>query len=87
VSEQHAQNAKMATGATEAITQVSTAWVDTTSKKPDMSQLFSNTPINLVGPDNSKEVSEWTPLATLWEQHQQVLASNRQHWLSADRGT
>jgi hypothetical protein len=35
---------------------------------------ISNTPIHLVGPHNHQNVSEWSPLATLWEQHRQILA-------------
>jgi hypothetical protein len=64
-TEQRAQAAKMAIGAPEATAQVSTAKL---MKRP-----FSNTPILLVGPKNSTEVSKWAPLATLWEQNRQIL--------------
>jgi hypothetical protein len=71
-ADQRAQAAKMATGAPEATTQVSAAWLQ--SPEPDAGLSFSNTPVILVGPHNLHNVSEWSPLATLWEQHRQILA-------------
>ena len=43
---------------------------------PDTSLPFSNTPIHLVRPSNHQNVSEWAPLASLWEQHRQILAGD-----------
>jgi hypothetical protein len=71
-ADQCAQAAKMATDAPEATTQVSTAWLNTLD--PDAGLPFSNTPINLVRPHNHQNVSEWSPLATRWEQHRQIIA-------------
>jgi hypothetical protein len=51
---------------------VSTAWAN--HPEPDTSLPFFNTPIHLSGPNNHQNVSEWFPLASLWEQHRQILA-------------
>ncbi len=69
---QRAQAATMTSSAPEATVQVSTAWVN--HPRSETSLPFSNTPIHLVGPRNHQDVSEWSPLATLWEQHRQILA-------------
>ena len=71
-ADQRAQAAKMATEAPTETIQVSTAWLNTPRLATGLP--FSNTPIHLVGPDNHQNVSEWSPLATLWEQHRQILA-------------
>jgi hypothetical protein len=69
---QRAQAATMASSAPEATVQVSTAWVN--HPRSETSLPFSNTPIHFVGPCNHQDVSEWSPLTTLWEQHRQILA-------------
>jgi hypothetical protein len=71
-TDQRAQAATMATNAAAATAQVSRAWLMT--PEPDAGLPFSNTPIHLVGPHNHQNVSAWSPLATLWEQHRQILA-------------
>jgi hypothetical protein len=71
-ADQRAQAATMTSSTPEATAQVSTAWVDRPGS--DMSLPFSNTPIHLVGPRNHQNISEWSPLATLGEQHWQILA-------------
>jgi hypothetical protein len=71
-TDQRAQAATMATDAAVATAQVSTVWL--TTPETDAGLPFSNTPIHLVGPHNHQNVSEWSPLATLWEQHRQILA-------------
>jgi hypothetical protein len=62
----------MATDAAAATAQVSTTWW--TTPEQDAGLPFSNTPIHLVGPHNHHNVSEWSPLESLWEQHRQILA-------------
>jgi hypothetical protein len=71
-ADQRAHAAIMASSAPQATVQVSTAWVNHPGS--DTSVPFSNTPIHLVGPHNHQDVSKWSPLATLWEQHRQILA-------------
>ena len=57
-TKQRAQATKMATGAPEETAQVSMAWVGMAGQEQDQGQPFSNIPINIIGPENSKEVSE-----------------------------
>jgi hypothetical protein len=73
-ADQRAQAATMTSSALEATVQVSMAWVN--HLRSETSLPFSNTPIHLVGPRNHQDVSEWSPLATLWEQHRQILAND-----------
>jgi hypothetical protein len=71
-TERRTQAAEMETKRTTTETPVMMAWENTV--EPDTDPPFSNVPIQVVGPVNSNEITEWSPLTTLWEHHLQILA-------------
>ena len=71
-TERRTQAAEIATKSTTTETPVMMAWGSTA--EADTVPPFSNVPIQVVGPVNSNEITDWSPLTTILEHHHQILA-------------